>query len=107
MENKDQLKQEINADDDQSKQTNVYADDDDEFLQLIDKTYRDEDLVEWNPKLPPVNDENEPGFLGKAVELPPEQQELAKERFKENEFNVVVSEMLSLNRTWGDNRSSE
>lgn len=44
---------------------------------------------------------------GAAVVIPPELQGEADRRFKENEFNVVASEMMSVNRTLTDNRFPE
>lgn len=85
----------------------IYANDDEPFLQLISETYADEDLVEWTPTVPPQGDPNEPGYMGKSVIVPPEKKEEAEQRFKENEFNVVASELMSLNRTLADNRYPE
>lgn len=39
--------------------------------------------------------------------VPPEKEEEAKTRFEENEFNVVASEIMSLNRTLKDLRFPE
>lgn len=47
---------------------------------------------------------NYDAHTGAAVVIPPELQEEADQRFKENEFNVVASEMMSVNRTLADNR---
>ncbi|XP_075266182.1 polypeptide N-acetylgalactosaminyltransferase 1-like isoform X4 [Convolutriloba macropyga] len=47
-----------------------------------------------------------PGEGGKAVVLSPREEKLAKERFKENQFNVVASEKISPNRTLPDYRNS-
>lgn len=91
----------------QDEHTKLYVDDDEEFLQLVNDTYRDEDLVEWTPAIPPQGNPDEPGHLSEPVVVPPEKEELAKERFEENEFNVVVSEMISCNRTLADSRSPE
>lgn len=85
----------------------MYADDDEEFLQLVNDTYMDEELVEWSPAPSYKGDPNEPGYLGTAVIIPPEKQEESKKRFKENEFNVVASEMMSYNRTLTDGRYPE
>ena len=48
-----------------------------------------------------------PGEGGKAVVLSPREEKLAKERFKENQFNVVASEKISPNRTLPDYRNSQ
>lgn len=44
---------------------------------------------------------------GAAVVVPPELEEEAKQRFSDNEFNVVASEMMSVNRTLADSRYKE
>lgn len=36
----------------------------DEFIQLIDEHYEDEDLVEWKPRPTPISRPGEPGDLG-------------------------------------------
>jgi len=46
----------------------------------------------------------DPGDGGVPVVVPPEKEALAKELFKINEFNLVASEMMSLNRTLPDYR---
>lgn len=46
-------------------------------------------------------------YIGAAVIVPPEQEEIAEERFKEHEFNVVANEMMSVNRTLADSRFPE
>lgn len=45
--------------------------------------------------------------IGAAVVVPPELQEASKERFGENEFDVVANEMMSVNRTLTDSRYPE
>lgn len=45
-------------------------------------------------------------FLGKPVKLESKEEE-AKTRFKEHEFNIVVSEMISANRSLTDVRDPE
>lgn len=47
-----------------------------------------------------------PGEGGKAVILSAVDEQLAKERFKENQFNVVASDRISPNRTLPDYRNS-
>lgn len=46
-------------------------------------------------------------FLGKPVVIPREQQALMKEKFKENQFNLMASDMISLNRSLSDVRNPD
>ena len=48
-----------------------------------------------------------PGEMGKAVQIPPEKEEEKKEKFKINQFNLMASEMISLNRSLQDVRLSQ
>ena len=52
----------------------------------------------------PTNPINWPGERGKAVKVPENKREEATRRFRENQFNVVASEMIALNRSIGDHR---
>ncbi|TRY57277.1 hypothetical protein DNTS_008879 [Danionella cerebrum] len=45
-----------------------------------------------------------PGEMGKAVAIPKEEQEKMKELFKINQFNLMASDMIALNRTLPDVR---
>ena len=45
-----------------------------------------------------------PGDLGKAVHVPKQREAECKEKFKINQFNLCVSEMIALNRTLPDVR---
>jgi len=45
-----------------------------------------------------------PGEMGKAVQIPKEKEEEKKEKFKINQFNLLASEMISLNRSLLDVR---
>ena len=47
-----------------------------------------------------------PGEFGAKVKTPPELMELKKEKFKINQFNLLVSEMISVNRSLKDVRMS-
>ncbi|CAH1790273.1 unnamed protein product [Owenia fusiformis] len=47
---------------------------------------------------------NLPGEMGKAVVIPPDLQAKSKEMFKINQFNLMASEMIRLNRTLPDVR---
>ncbi|TMS32490.1 hypothetical protein L596_000320 [Steinernema carpocapsae] len=48
-----------------------------------------------------------PGSMGGAVSIDSNRQAEMKERFKQNQFNVMASDLMSLNRTLPDHRSSK
>uniref|UniRef100_A0A0N5CA89 Polypeptide N-acetylgalactosaminyltransferase n=1 Tax=Strongyloides papillosus TaxID=174720 RepID=A0A0N5CA89_STREA len=52
-------------------------------------------------------DNEGPGQGGTAVEIPPELKAKEKEMFKENQFNLLASNMMSINRTLPDYRSNK
>ncbi|CAF1022393.1 unnamed protein product [Brachionus calyciflorus] len=53
----------------------------------------------------PTNPPEWPGENGKAVVMPEHLKEESKERFKENQFDIVASDIIALNRTIPDQRS--
>ena len=63
-------------------------------------------LKQWEPA--PVVGKNKgmPGEMGKAVQIPKEREEEKKEKFKINQFNLLASEMIALNRSLADVRLS-
>lgn len=79
----------------------------DDELKRISKTYRSVELKKWRPA--PVVKENpgKPGEMGKPVKMKASQQELMKEKFKENQFNLLASDMIFLNRSLADVRHKE
>ncbi|XP_057666804.1 polypeptide N-acetylgalactosaminyltransferase 5 isoform X2 [Diorhabda carinulata] len=70
----------------------------------VSKTYAPKTLRRWRPApvVPPVS--GKVGEMGKPVHIPPEQEALMKEKFKLNQFNLLASDMISLNRSLVDVR---
>ncbi|XP_055921703.1 polypeptide N-acetylgalactosaminyltransferase 5 isoform X1 [Eupeodes corollae] len=67
-------------------------------------TYRNTLLRKWR-MAPTVQEQvGQPGELGKPVKIPAEMKGLMKEKFKENQFNLLASDMMSLNRSLTDVR---
>ena len=63
-------------------------------------------LKEWDLAPVVAKHKGMPGEMGKAVVVPKDREEEKKEKFKINQFNLVGSEMLSLNRSLQDVRLS-
>ena len=61
-------------------------------------------LHEYKPRGPVPKIEGAPGEMGQRVQTPAELLELKKEKFKINQFNLVVSDMVSVNRSLRDVR---
>ncbi|XP_058981554.1 polypeptide N-acetylgalactosaminyltransferase 5 isoform X2 [Musca domestica] len=70
----------------------------------ISATYRTTMLRKWYSAPTVREQKGKPGELGKPVKIPTEMKELAKEKFKENQFNLVASDLISLNRSLTDVR---
>ncbi|XP_037050346.1 polypeptide N-acetylgalactosaminyltransferase 5-like [Bradysia coprophila] len=71
------------------------------------RKYHSSVLHEYVPAVHVPNAPDLPGELGRPVELNSKEEEEGKRRFKEHEFNVVVSEMISVNRSLPDVRVPE
>ncbi|KAG4069665.1 hypothetical protein HA402_014688 [Bradysia odoriphaga] len=71
------------------------------------RKYHSSVLHEYVPAVHVPNAPDLPGELGRPVELSSKEEEEGKRRFKEHEFNVVVSEMISVNRSLPDVRVPE
>lgn len=72
--------------------------------QGVHGTYKSSVLRRWRPAptVQPVY--GLPGEMGKAVKIPAEKDAEMKEKFKLNQFNLMASDMISLNRSLVDVR---
>ena len=68
--------------------------------------YPDDLLRPWSPAatVPRQSQSGKHGEMGKAVKIPAEMEEEKKEKFRINQFNLLASEMISLNRSLQDVR---
>uniref|UniRef100_A0A0A9Z0W6 Polypeptide N-acetylgalactosaminyltransferase n=1 Tax=Lygus hesperus TaxID=30085 RepID=A0A0A9Z0W6_LYGHE len=69
-----------------------------------DLTYPKSSLKKWRPAPTVLEKRGRPGEMGKGVTIPPAKQALMKEKFKLNQFNLLASDMISLNRSLADVR---
>ncbi|XP_035218090.1 polypeptide N-acetylgalactosaminyltransferase 1-like [Stegodyphus dumicola] len=65
----------------------------------------DSNFREWSPVVVHSNPSHWVGEMGRAVVIPPEEEELRKEKFKLNQFNLLASDRIALNRTLPDVRA--
>jgi hypothetical protein len=61
----------------------------------------------WYKKIDNIPISDRPGENGKGVEIPDDLKEESERRFKENQFNIVASELIALDRSLPDIRSKE
>lgn len=68
------------------------------------RKYKMSQLHRWElaPPVPSVS--GKPGEMGKPVRIPSSQEALMKEKFKLNQFNLMASDIISLNRSLADIR---
>ena len=71
-----------------------------DLLKHINKWLSKKTLIKTNPP-------DWPGEQGKGVKIPKNMKEVSDKRFKENQFNIVASEMIALDRTIPDGRVLE
>jgi len=71
-----------------------------DFMHKIKSWFKEEsDYEKHNPS-------NWPGENGRAVIIPPHLKDNSKKRFSENQFNIVASDLMALNRSIPDQRST-
>ncbi|XP_050509496.1 polypeptide N-acetylgalactosaminyltransferase 5 isoform X1 [Diabrotica virgifera virgifera] len=70
----------------------------------VSRTYSAKMLRRWRPAPVVPSVSGRVGEMGKPVHVPPEQEALMKEKFKLNQFNLLASDMISLNRSLSDVR---
>jgi polypeptide N-acetylgalactosaminyltransferase len=66
--------------------------------------YPDHLLKSWAPAAVVTKHAGLPGEMGKAVKIPSDKEEEKNEKFRINQFNLLASEMISLNRSLQDVR---
>ncbi|KAK4301307.1 hypothetical protein Pmani_026542 [Petrolisthes manimaculis] len=62
------------------------------------------ELKKWEPRPTVTEKAGQPGEMGKPVRTPAGQEALMKEKFKLNQFNLLASDSISLNRSLPDVR---
>lgn len=67
-------------------------------------SYPDELLRIWSAAATVPRQSGKHGEMGKAVKIPSDKEEEKKEKFRINQFNLLASEMISLNRSLQDVR---
>lgn len=73
----------------------------------LDAGYPRDKLRSWTKAKVVAKNKGMAGEMGKAVAIPPDKEEEKKEKFKINQFNLMASEMISLNRSLQDVRMSQ
>ena len=66
--------------------------------------YKSDQLRSWKPPILKSNPRSWPGEGGRAVTIPKEEEALKNEKFKLNQFNLLASDKIALNRTLRDVR---
>lgn len=66
--------------------------------------YKSTQLKRWKPAPVVLEHYGSPGEMGKPVQIPSEHESEMKEKFKLNQFNIMASDIISLNRSLADVR---
>lgn len=66
--------------------------------------YAKHELKKWVPAAVVPEQAGSPGEMGKPVHLPADQESLMREKFRLNQFNLLASDSISLNRSLPDVR---
>lgn len=69
--------------------------------------YSDSQLNSWKPLVLHNNPSSWPGENGKGVTIPKEDEALKNEKFKLNQFNLLASDKIALNRSLPDVRMEQ
>lgn len=72
----------------------------------VEEAYPRQKLKTYTPAKSVKKTKGMPGEMGKPVNIPKEMEEEKKRKFKINQFNLLASEMISLNRSLQDVRLS-
>ncbi|XP_017095663.1 polypeptide N-acetylgalactosaminyltransferase 5 isoform X2 [Drosophila bipectinata] len=70
----------------------------------ISMTYPSMVLKKWFLAPTVQEAKGKPGEMGKPVKIPADMKDIMKDKFKENQFNLLASDMISLNRSLTDVR---
>ncbi|KAH8329447.1 hypothetical protein KR074_010777 [Drosophila pseudoananassae] len=70
----------------------------------ISMTYPSVALKKWFLAPTVQEAKGKPGEMGKPVKIPADMKDIMKDKFKENQFNLLASDMISLNRSLTDVR---
>lgn len=80
------------------------AEEEEDWPHLRLPPYTEAHLHTWVAPIMRSNPSSWPGENGKGVDLPKDQEKLKEEKFKLNQFNLIASDMIALNRSINDVR---